>query len=138
MPTFQANVGDVLNVNGVLHIDTDVARILPRSESDITLLYNVGVGSGRQARLSLSVRPNPGTAHQVSFVLPQAAKVDLSVYDVQGRRVAQLARGEFPAGEQTRIWNGRTADGMRTPAGVYFYRLKVGKEVLTSRAVKLN
>ena len=84
------------------------------------------------------MHPNPGTAQRVSFVLPQKARVELGVYDLLGRRVAVLAKGELAAGEYARNWNGRAADGTQTPSGVYFYRLVVGKEIRTLRAVKLN
>jgi hypothetical protein len=127
----------ILNVNGSFYFTDDrVPQIWPRGDSDISDLTDVGPGTTLE--LSLRVVPNPGTSHRISFVVPRREKVDLAVYDVLGRRVVVLAKGELPAGAYTRDWNGRSGDGTQTPAGVYFYRLAVGKEVRTFRAVRLN
>ena len=34
----------------------------------------------------------------MNFALPKQSDVDLSVYDLSGRKVATLARGSMPAG----------------------------------------
>ena len=139
--TFDADTGMVLNVNGLLYTSNDRGvAIWPRQDSDIEYLGRVEVGPapGAPLQLSLRVLPNPGTSHHVSWVLPQKAKVVLAVYDLSGRRVAVLARGEFPAGEYTQVWDGRDASGARVGSGVYFYRIVAGKEVRTLRAVKLD
>ena len=136
-PDFTPVVGTWLNVNGVLHIVYDVPRILPRSADDITPGL-VDVTPGGTLALSLSVEPNPGMTQRVSFVVPRSAKVEVGVYDLLGRRVAVLARGEMPAGSYTREWDGLAADGSRVTSGVYFYRLTVGGESRTVRAIKLN
>jgi hypothetical protein len=138
--TFAADTGMVLNVNGVLYTSNDRGvAIWPRSDSDIEYLGMVGVepGPGTPLQLSLRVLPNPGAAHHVCFALPQKARVELGVYDLQGRCVAVLAKGEYPAGEYTPVWDGRGRNGARVGAGVYFYRLVAGDQIRTVRAVKL-
>jgi hypothetical protein len=132
------DTGAVVHVNGMLHVDEFGSRIYPRDDSDIEIVIHIGAEPKALAALSFSVHPNPGTAQRVSFVLPQKARVELGVYDLLGRRVTVLAKGELAAGEYARNWNGRAADGTQTPSGVYFYRLVVGKEIRTLRAVKLN
>lgn len=64
--------------------------------------------------------PNPfrGTT-RLDFTLPQRGFADVSVYDVTGRRVASLYRGETEAGPHVATWDGRAADGSPAPAGVY-------------------
>ena len=137
-PTFTPVVGQWLNVNGFLYLTDDRdAQLWPRSESDIELIAS-GVTPGGLRQVSLSVQPNPGTSHRVSFTVPSRDKVELGVYDLLGRRLATLAQGEFPAGEYTRDWSGQTDAGTQVQSGVFFYKLKVGGEVRTYRAVKLN
>ncbi len=83
-----------------------------------------GVGASPVAELRLrALSPNPGTGPaRLEFDLPQATAVDLSVMDVQGHRVAQLASGLHPAGRHSARW--ATGEGARrVPAGVYFVRL---------------
>ncbi len=135
--TFGATVNDVLNINGLLHIDSDVPRILPRGDADIEYIGRLSVDDNPVA-ISFSVKPNPGSIQRVSFTLPNKAQVECGVYDLQGRRIAMLARGEFPAGSYNRTWDGRTSDGAKVSAGVYFYRLKVGSDVRTLRAVMVK
>ena len=131
-------MGTLLNVNGFLYLTDDRdAQLWPRSAADIEEL-NSGVPPTGPRQVSLSVQPNPGTSHRVSFTVPSREKVELGVYDLLGRRLATLAKGEFPAGEYTRNWDGRTTNGARVTSGVYFYKLTVGGEVRTFRAVKLN
>ena len=48
----------------------------------------------------------------------------MSVFDLAGRRVATLHRGELGAGEHHVIWNGKTDSGAAAAAGQYRYVLK--------------
>ncbi len=50
----------------------------------------------------------------------------LTVYDVDGRRVATLVDGSLGAGVQSARWDGLSASGSRVPAGVYLARLEEG------------
>lgn len=76
------------------------------------------------AELGLRVlTANPGTGPaRLEFDLPQAARIDLSVLDVQGHRVSQLVSGLHPAGRHTAVWNADEG-ARRVPAGIYFVRL---------------
>jgi len=65
---------------------------------------------------------NPTTA--ISFTLPVQCEITLSVYNVLGQKVATLADGIFPAGENSVVWNGSDASGNRAASGVYLYRLE--------------
>ncbi len=72
--------------------------------------------------------PNPFTTHtEITYALPNAAKLELAVYDVSGRKVATLARGTESAGRHLVRWDGRDAAGRALPAGVYFLRLDLAE-----------
>jgi len=82
--------------------------------------------------VSLSCFPNPGLGSQsVRFALPSAARVDLEIFSVSGRRVRTLASGEFRAGEHALSWDGRDDGGHPAPGGAYLYRLRAGNVSLT-------
>ena len=135
--TYDPTAGDLLNVTGIVHQD-GTFRILPRSDADITPPSpGVGVDPG-SLEFALDVRPNLGPRHEVLFSLPRKDRVELGVYDLVGRRLAVLASGDMDAGTYHREWNGRDANGDRAGAGVYFYRLRVGDQVRTMRAVRLE
>jgi hypothetical protein len=64
--------------------------------------------------------PNPfSPSTRIDFELRNADDVTLSVYDVAGRLVANLAGGRLEAGSHSVIWSGTTQNGARAAAGVY-------------------
>ncbi len=66
--------------------------------------------------------PNPfNPLTTISFALPQAGQVNLAVYDLQGRLVAQLVNGSRPAGVHEVTW-----DASQQASGMYFCRIQAG------------
>lgn len=64
--------------------------------------------------------PNPfNTSTTIEFTLPEAAEVELSVYNILGQKVAILLEGQVPAGKHGYTW-----DAGNAPSGVYFARLE--------------
>lgn len=74
----------------------------------------------------------------LSFTLPEAGTVELTVYDTQGRQVQTLAREFMEAGIHRARWDGRSVDGHAVPAGVYFARLSQGGAFTVTRVVRLR
>ena len=68
--------------------------------------------------------PNPliGTS-LVRFDLARGARVRLEVFDLTGRRVAELASRAFEPGGYSVRWNGRDDAGSAVGPGLYFVRL---------------
>ena len=82
--------------------------------------------------------PNPfRNTTTVSFSLPVTSSVELSVFDVLGRRVSFIANDVYLLGPHEVVWNGRASDGQPVAPGVYFIRLRAGGTVL-SRSVVLT
>jgi 5'-nucleotidase len=77
---------------------------------------------------------NPQTT--ISFALPRAQDVRLSIFDLQGRLVRSLVDGQQGAGEHAVIWDGTTAAGRRAASGTYVYRL-VTEDRVSSRSMVL-
>ncbi|MBQ39130.1 MAG: hypothetical protein CME04_22305, partial [Gemmatimonadaceae bacterium] len=74
----------------------------------------------------LGAHPNPfNPATTIRFQLATAAMVELSIFDVRGTQVAQLIRGDRPAGQHAVIWGGRDDGGREAASGVYLVRLRV-------------
>ena len=73
-------------------------------------------------------RPNPfGAANSIQYAVPaHGERVNLSVFDVSGRRVRTLVNAAMPAGRYTATWDGRDGAGRRVVSGVYFYRMDAG------------
>jgi len=84
-------------------------------------------------------RPNPfNPATTISFTLPQKARVYLSIYDARGKRVRTVLDKPFDEGTSEVEWDGTDGGGNRVGSGVYFYRLKAGKKVLTKKMILLK
>lgn len=136
-PFTHPTLGDVVTVTGHLRYSGGSFRLAPRNYSDIV---NIGVASvgGQAGRLAFSVFPNPARTARFQFTLPQAQDVEIGVFDVAGREVAQLFKGRLPAGSYSRDWAGRDGAGREVGAGVYFARMKSGSETLSVRTVFLG
>ncbi|MFZ0391483.1 MAG: T9SS type A sorting domain-containing protein, partial [Calditrichia bacterium] len=66
--------------------------------------------------------PNPfNPATTITFALPQAAHMNLEIFNLQGRRITILLNENLPAGRHQIQWN---AEGL--PTGVYFCRMRAG------------
>jgi hypothetical protein len=79
--------------------------------------------------------PNPSSEGFVMrLVLGKPDWIDLSVFDVSGRKVAELAGGYTAAGSYTISWMPGTGGGIGQAPGLYFARLVTTAEV---RTVKL-
>jgi len=72
--------------------------------------------------------PNPFNASTaIGFSLRERRDVELTVYDVTGRKVAVLLSGVLPPGRHCAVWDGRDgATGGEASSGVYFYELRAG------------
>ncbi|MEQ1834415.1 MAG: T9SS type A sorting domain-containing protein [Candidatus Eisenbacteria bacterium] len=85
-------------------------------------------------KVALTAAPNPVRASSVlSFALPSAGHVRLTVHDVSGREIARVADAEFAAGSHRVSWN---AAGVAP--GLYFARLTNASGVRTTRLVLIG
>jgi choice-of-anchor B domain-containing protein len=81
--------------------------------------------------------PSPTTgAMKLDLRLAKSARIDAAVFDARGRFVTTLHRGMMTAGEQQLGWDGRTHDGQKAAAGIYFVRVRAdGQETRRKFAV---
>jgi glycosidase len=96
---------------------------VPDNESELT---------PEQVRLYQNY-PNPvHRSTTIKYDLPKQASVRLSVYDVLGRRVTTLVRGERTSGQHTVTWRPGQS-GASLSSGVYFVRLEADDAVRSRR-----
>ena len=111
------------------------------SDNDFTLWGSISgsesaacAGACGEAVLKIAGgNPNSPVIRMV-FGIPAPARVTLRIYDVAGRRVADLVSGPVSDGYHSVLWHGRSSAGTRVGPGVYFVRLDAGN---TSRTAKL-
>jgi predicted outer membrane repeat protein len=78
--------------------------------------------------------PNPfNAATNIEFILPEASKAKITVYDLLGREIQTLINEYIQAGLHSVKF-----DASSLSSGVYFYRLQVGDKVETKRMLLLK
>ncbi len=88
---------------------------------------SVGVEPGDQApvyEVSLGNYPNPFNPWTIiSYSLPEAAYVELNVYNIRGQRVRTLVHEHREAGSHEVVWDGRNEQNDIVGSGVYLCRM---------------
>jgi len=80
--------------------------------------------------------PNPfNPLTQISFTLGRSQQVELTIYDLTGHRVAELANDTYAAGNHSVQWNGKDAAGRDVPSGTYLVTMRSEARIATSKAV---
>ncbi|MDF1545848.1 MAG: cohesin domain-containing protein [bacterium] len=73
--------------------------------------------------------PNPFNPEtNINFDLPAEAHVQMTVFNVLGRKVKVLIDGRLPAGSHIITWDGRDDNSHPVASGLYLYRLVAGNE----------
>ena len=111
----------------------------PGAAAETAYTYTVTDANGASASLSLQTRPtafsladnfpnpfNPATT--IQYALPQAADVELTVYNVLGQPVRTLVAEHQSAGRYAVEWDATNDSGHSLSSGMYFYRLQAGEE----------
>jgi|GEM_PF-1768651 len=84
--------------------------------------------------------PNPfNPTTTIRFSLAEQTSVELKIYDLLGREVRTLARGEvMKAGAYRVVWDGRNSINQQVATGVYFYRINAGGFVQAKKMLMLK
>lgn len=135
--------GNSVSVTFALTLGAD-ADALRRNSRLAKLVYDYGYQPtvsgaedlpGRRPTVGPAV-PNPfNPCTRVTFTLPAAGPVLLTVHDLQGRRVATLFAGQADAGSHPAEWDGRDGSGRLAAAGSYLVRLEGPGGVAVTKVV---
>ena len=147
-PVFFRNVGGFLDANvavmganrgfvgtgDLIVVDAPIAAsdldITVRGTDNSKMSFRLDGAGGAGMPLAFALDrnyPNPfNPSTKISFSLPEAQDVVLSVYGLDGRRVATLLREPRGAGSHDVVWNGFDDDGQRVASGTYVFRIEAG------------
>lgn len=131
--------GDINNIPGFDRSklnqlkENDVARYVGATYEAVTVTNELD--SEFPVKLALNQNyPNPfNPSTSIKYQLPEAAHVNLQVFDVLGRRVATLIDGRVGAGFHTVNFD---ASGLSS--GVYMYRLETGSATITRQMMLIK
>jgi len=80
--------------------------------------------------------PNPfNPTTTISFALPQAAKVQIQIFDVTGREIKRLVDQVFDAGVHSVVWNGTDKTQQKLSSGIYICRFSAGEVVINRKLI---
>jgi hypothetical protein len=81
--------------------------------------------------------PNPfNPTTNIRFTVEKEGPIDLSIFDISGRRIRTLISGTRAPGDHMVTWSGTNESGSRVPSGMYFYKL-VSLEGVSSRKMMM-
>jgi predicted secreted hydrolase len=96
-------------------------------------------GENRSNGLKSHSYPNPfNPSTEISYTLPRACHVEVSVFNVLGQRVKTLVDEEQAAGLNSVTWNGTDEHGNKVTSGVYFYRIQAGGLTVTKKMILMK
>jgi hypothetical protein len=79
---------------------------------------------------------NPSTT--ISFQLPEASNVILTIHNILGEQVRTLIQGEQSAGVKQVVWDGKNEQGISASSGIYFYRIKTSSFAETKKMMLMK
>jgi len=74
---------------------------------------------------------NPETT--IRFAVNQAQKINLNIFDAQGRLIKRLVNRELQPGEYSVKWNGTDSNKRRVASGIYFYQLSGDNHIIVKK-----
>ena len=151
-----AEVGQLLN-HQIISDDQSIYFDLEHFKKNDIIIYlsylflnqdNEPISSG-SSELIVSPVPDEFALHQnypnpfnpvttINYDLPEESYVNLFIYDILGREVANLVGNVKPAGYQSVTWNTNNILGVPVSAGIYFYQIQTNKYVKTRKMVILK
>lgn len=89
---------------------------------------------------AISALPNPFTPngdgindraeiHYDVLSITEATPVEVSLYDLEGRRIRTLFAGDVLSGRYTVPWDGTDESGQKVPPGLYLFRIKIRADI---------
>ena len=82
--------------------------------------------------------PNPlatGAIGRLQFTMARQGLATLEVFDIEGRLVKSVFKGDAPEGMNNAFWNGTDESGRQVASGVYFYRFRALGEDLSKKMI---
>ena len=83
--------------------------------------------------------PNPFNPETViKYSLPQADRVEITIYNVMGQLIRTLVDNTQKAGYHTVLWDGRNELGVSVSSGIYFVKMNANSFVQTRKMMMLR
>ena len=110
----------------------------PISKKDITLL-SIQDEESSSEDFQFKIYPNPSNStFVINYSLFEKTFVSISVYDIIGRKIIDLASYNKSKGFHQIAWNGRDSSNNYSAPGIYFVKIKAGNNQINKKIVLLK
>lgn len=117
-------------------------KLLPRGDYDLFGIINSikKTDNNIPSEYILSQNyPNPFNPEtRISFSIGKSERVKISIFNVLGQKVIDLANLELQSGSYEIFWNGLNKDGQQVASGVYIYRIEAGTFIQSKKMTLLR
>ena len=149
---YEANQRDVFFINNEGFIDTSfsITPYSPSSIEDVQYIKNI-ILEIKNTSLSIDDKlkpesftlrsnyPNPfNPTTNIAYDLSKNSFVNISIFDIDGKKVRTLLNRFQSEGYNTIIWNGKNDSNVRVAAGMYLYTLLVEDMIQTRKMIMLK
>lgn len=100
---------------------------------------NPGLNTRPKFRLEVErISPTPSRSSSTIAFRAPGGRIEVTIFDVAGRRVRDLGTKLEAAGRGQVVWDGRNQSGQSVGPGIYFARVKAGGQEESARLVMLR
>lgn len=83
--------------------------------------------------------PNPfNPVTIISFGIPRASDVTITIYDILGKKVSMVVNQSMEPGSYIKAWDSKNEFGDPVAAGIYFYQIRAGEFTKTRKMILLK
>ena len=117
-------------------LEQGIAKVYSEySESDVAELFRLLYGGDSQITTEsnsqlpnqfalLNAYPNPfNPVTTIQYEIPEQSQITLTVFDLNGRVIAELEDRNIDGGKYQSLWDGTDNIGKQVATGIYFYQL---------------
>jgi len=95
-----------------------------------------GIVAASALKMQFSVSPNPFSSNlSISYTLKQSQNVQISIIDINGKQIANMANDNQTAGLHTLELE---TSKYNIPSGIYFLRLIAGNDAIEQKILKVD
>ncbi|MFC2107667.1 T9SS type A sorting domain-containing protein [Bacteroidota bacterium] len=116
---------------------TDQQNVFQKKSFDLFTYYFGTDETEKESYDHIKVYPNPFSEDlSISTTMPFEDYAIISIFDIHGKKIAELYNGYIHSGSLRVTWNGKSSSGLNCKPGVYILKTTTSKKVFTNKIIK--
>lgn len=109
------------------------------SEADSSQKFPEEFSTEKQGENTLSVYPNPFNPQtNIRYLVQKSGPVEISIYDIRGRRIRTLLSANLGVGNYVEKWDGTKQSGQAVSSGVYLLSVKINGRLFVQKLMMVK